>query len=215
MLVIAITQVDGELKDMQYFFQDVSPIGIEDSENAMLEMNQNELIPQITRELTKPIKKSFLTYTVNQSQEPYCFIHLPLIGSLKDTSLATGNYGESVVRGFCYLLTTLTPGKHTIEMSLRYRYDHTEYNYLVLGQTTNPLGRWGTGLPNECLLTPHHNPLIYEDPVEPIATGSCVIVIEENFGNPAEVLLDRKPPVEVKLKEAKLQSLRKTAMVSV
>ena len=208
-------QVDGQIKDSQHFFQDVSPILVEDSENGIMGINESELLPQFTHEITGPIKKSFMTYSVNQSQEPYCFIHLPLIGSLKDTGLSTGNYGENVVRAFCHLMSTLSPGKHRLDMSIRYQYDHTEYNYMMLGKVSNPLGRWRTGLPNECLKTPHANPLVYEEPLEPLAIGSCVVNVEEDYENPAEILLDRKPPLEVRPeKSTNLGSLRKTAMVS-
>ena len=206
--------IDGRLRDYQYFFQDIPPVTTEEIATTEMLLNQQEQLRVKTRNVTKPLKDTFMTYTVNQSQEPYCFIHLPLMATLKDTSLATGNYGESLVRNFCFLLTTLSPGRHQIDMTLRYQYDHSEYNYLVLGKTTNPLGRWSNGLPNDCLQRPHTRPTMFDGPSEPIAEGSFIIDLPHGYKNPAEVLLDRVTPEEKINPKCDVQFLRKTAMVS-
>jgi len=131
----------------------------------------------------RPVTGSFLTYYVTRAQDPYCFIHFPLIGSARDANMTTGHYGETMMNGFSSLVERLEPGEHRIEFSVYYWYDHDEFDYYVMNKGPNPLGRWRSSIWNERLKDPHPEPDKLVGSSGPIASGSCTICLKENYEN--------------------------------
>ncbi len=165
--------------------------------------------------LNKPMKGSFYTFLVSKEQLPFCFIHVPLIGTLHDTNFSTGYYGENFIRCFCDMIRSLSPGSHKIDMRISYCYDHQEYNYLVLGKGSNTLGTWGKDLANSRLKEPHPKPENLEYS-ETMAEGSFTLHVPPGFStNVAGMLdaLDQKPPEEA-FNERNAEKIRKIARVS-
>ena len=169
----------------------------------------------IKRELLKTaVKGSFYTFALSEGQLPFCFLHLPLIGNLHDTNISTGYYGENLIRCFCDVIRTLSPGLHKIDIGVRLVFDHAEYNYMVLGVGTNALGKWRKKLSNSSLKEPYEKPDLLVCS-RALAKGTFVINISAE-SNIEGVLatLDRKPPKEV-YDDTDCERIRKIARVCV
>ena len=158
------------------------------------------------------VKGSFFTYLVPRSQDDFFFLHLPLIASLTDCSLRTGNYGVALVQAFTALLCTLKPGPHNIQLSIHMYYDHVDFNCLPLDYNINARGRWYTSFDNKNLKAPHPEPLEMCSMEHYIAQGEFTLNVPEIFPLLVEGLLDRKPPrpkyprsdAEIIMKDAKV-----------
>ena len=167
----------------------------------------------IKRELLKTaVKGSFYTFVLSEGQLPFCFLHLPLIGNLHDTNISTGYYGENLIRCFCDVIRTLSPGMHKIDFGVRLVFDHAEYNYMVLGVGTNALGKWRKNLSNSSLKEPYENPDLLVCS-RALAKGGFIINIsaESNIDG-ILAALDRKPPKEV-YDDTDIERIRKIARV--
>ncbi len=175
-----------------------------------VENPETQLKPQLPK---KAVQDSFLTYIVSREQDPYFFIHFPLIGTLNDTQFTTGSYGETLVRCFCEKLTTLQAGKHTISLHVFYWYDHLEFDVYALGEGSNTRGLWVKDFPNSKLDMSHPNPSELNSCHGPIASGSFIIDLPEPFLNQIGENLDRKPPPELYMGRDVVK-LRKVARVS-
>ncbi len=148
--------------------------------------------------LTNPVKGSFFTFVVSRHQNPHCFLHFPLLGSLDDTSIVTGHYAENILRCFCALIQGLAPGSHKLQLRIRLCFDNADYNCLLLGRGSNPLGKWGrTLLPHHLLKEAHENPAMLVCS-KTLAKGSLILHVSADY-SPEDVLaaLDRRPPPEV------------------
>ena len=203
-LIALFIDVDGEPQAREHFCK-------ASAQEAMRCYSREERVtPHLPRQA---VAGSFMTFCVAREQEPYFFIHLPLIGTLLDTHMATGHYGETLIRAYCELLQGLAPGTHTIDFRLYYWYDHLEYDYYVIHKGPNPLGKWRTNLENGSLKTPHPKPRVLVGSDGPIARGSCTVFLAEKFDNLTNNLLDMKPPPEV-YSGSDTEHIRKVARVS-
>ena len=162
--------------------------------------------------LTEALPGSFFTYMCCPEQDPYCFLHFPLVGSLSDTTFKTGVYGESLVRCFCDLLVQLDPGIHQFDIKVKYAYDHSDYNCLILGEGTNALGRWYKKISNNKLISPHEDPEVLETPDEAVACGTFMLDLMRRYANTMVDQLDRKPPPELYFSQD-AEQLRRIARV--
>ena len=171
--IAVFVTVDKVLQDAKHFCVDSKA----DVDNEI----KSELMDPKPNPIQEAMPGSFFTFLCSKTQEPYCFLHLPLVGTLTDTHFRTGPYGEAMIRAFCELFATLTPGKHQIDIKIRYYYDHCDFNCLVLGNGTNAMGRWYKCVPNTQFTSPHEIPEILASPVRPIASGSCIINLKGKY----------------------------------
>ena len=188
--IALFVDVDGQQQDEEYFCMNSKAC-------FNTEMKSLESLDPKPKSLDKAMDGSFFTFMCSKAQDPYCFLHLPIIGYLSDTQFKSGLYGEALIRAFSDLFAGLSPGKHQIDLKVRYYYDHCDFNCLILGDGTNALGRWYKRVPNAVFSSPHDAPEIQGTSEEPVACGSFFVDVGDKFDEDAILdQLDRNVPPE-------------------
>lgn len=145
--------------------------------------------------VTGAIKNSFLTFMVSRAQDPYFFLHIPMVATFYDSFMDIGSHGIKSIQSFIQLFSSLTPGKHKVEIKVKVYFDHCDYNYFPMDKNINARGLWYDGLQNSFLRSPHHSPQKLIEFSAPVARGCCVVDIPGNFASNVAGILDRKPPL--------------------
>ena len=143
----------------------------------------------------RAIEGSFLTFLVAREQDPFSFLQLPIVATHNDcVHMETGEYGKTTVKAFTELFSSLTPGKHRLDIRIFMYYDHCDFNYFPMGKNINAKGQWYSGLDNYDLLSPHEEPQKYYCTKTPIASGTCFVDIPPRYEELVQGITDRKPP---------------------
>ena len=178
---------------------------------AQVDYEDARLVPDFPDEA---IEDSFFTYLCPRAQDDFFFMHFPIIASLSDVQLRTGEYGISMIKAFCELFATLSAGTHELSVKIQMYYDHCDFNCFPKDKNINARGKWFQGFCNTDMKDPHPDPTELYAPDNYIAEGCCKIEIPKDFSKFIAGLLDRKPPkpkypksdTDVITKEAKVRA---------